>query len=422
MTTEQPPDPTTLHHALVDDLVARELVTSPAVEAAFRAVRREHFLPDHPPEEVYADRAIATKVDERGRAISSSSQPAIMAIMLEQLDLQPGHNVLEIGAGTGYNAALIAHIVGEHGRVTTIDIDDDLAAAAQAHLAAAGCDHVHVICGDGMHGYAPHAPYDRIILTVAGWDIPPEWLAHLKPEGHLVLPLSFYGPQLSIAFARQDGHLASKSIRACGFMPMRGPRSEPVHKIQISERWEVTIVAGSEGQARATDPATLEAWLGAPFVEETAEIELSRGELLFKWPLWAALYEPGHVVLHVYGNALGDDAVVDLFPPWGMSMGLLAGSGLALLATPADAGPAEGENDFAQTLHLQIRSYGPDKTVAAQLRRRLQAWDSAGRPPHAERMAVWALPATASPTALAADVHLTRRWHHFGIRWEAAGS
>src|SRR5690606_14213709 len=145
---------------------------------------------------------------EAGQPTSSSSQPAMIAIMLEQLDLQPGHHVLEIGAGTGYNAALIAHLVGEQGRVTTIDIDKGLVDAARAHLAKAGFDRVEVIAGDGMRGYAPNAPYDRIILTAAGWDIPPEWLAQLKPDGRLLLPLSFYGPQLSIAFERRDGYLA----------------------------------------------------------------------------------------------------------------------------------------------------------------------------------------------------------------------
>jgi protein-L-isoaspartate(D-aspartate) O-methyltransferase len=85
--------------------------------------------------DVYTDQAIPTKHAD-GRPISSSSQPAIMAIMLEQLALQPGQRVLEIGAGTGYNAALIAEIVGKDGRVVAIDIDQDLALAARQHLAA----------------------------------------------------------------------------------------------------------------------------------------------------------------------------------------------------------------------------------------------------------------------------------------------
>jgi protein-L-isoaspartate(D-aspartate) O-methyltransferase len=421
MTAEQPPGPTALHHALVDDLVERQLITSPAVEAAFRAVRRECFLPDLPPEEVYQDDAIATKLDGAGRPISSSSQPAIMAIMLEQLDLQPGHHVLEIGAGTGYNAALLAHIVGENGRVTTVDVDDDLVAAARANLAAAGFDHVPVICGDGMRGYAPNAPYDRIILTVAAWDIPPEWLAHLKPEGRILLPLSFYGPQLSVAFARQDGHLASQSIKACGFMPIRGERAEPQHKIQIDDRLELSLARPEEAAVRQTDAGALAAWLRGPFGEQATGVELAGGELLFKWALWAGLHEPGHVVLSANGDVHDGEPLLPFFPHWSVTMGILTGSGLALLAPPGDRQPPAEGDPLGQTFPLSVRSYGADSSAATHLVAQLQSWDAAGRPPSAGTMSVWALPAAQSPDALPADIILTRRWHHFGIRWDSAG-
>lgn len=420
MTTSHPSDPTALHHALVDTLVERQLITSPAVEAAFRAVRREFFLPDLPPEEVYKDDAIPTKLDGAGRPISSSSQPAMMAIMLEQLDLQPGHHVLEIGAGTGYNAALIAHVVGDHGRVTTVDVDDDLVASARANLAAAGFDHVPVICGDGMRGYAPNAPYDRIILTVAGWDIPPEWLAQLNPEGRLLLPLSFYGPQLSVAFVRQDGHLASQSIKACGFMPIRGERAEPQHKIHIDGRWELILARPEEAAARQTDAAALAAWLRGPFGEQATGVELAGGELLFKWALWAGLHEPGHVLLSANGEVHDGEPLLALFPPWSVTMGILTGSGLALLAPPEDRQPPAEGDPFGQTFPLSVRSYGADSSVAPRLVSQLQAWDAAGRPPAAGTMSVWALPAAQSPGALPADVTLTRRWHHFGVRWDSA--
>src|SRR6185503_18791702 len=101
--------------------------------------------------EVYRDRAIGTKRLD-GQYVSSSSQPEIMAIMLEMLDLQPGHRVLEIGAGTGFNAALLAHLVGESGEVVAIDVDDDIVEAARARLAAAGYERVRVILGDGALG------------------------------------------------------------------------------------------------------------------------------------------------------------------------------------------------------------------------------------------------------------------------------
>jgi len=206
---------------LVNRLKRQGLRRSPLVEAAFRAVPRHLFLPDVPLETVYRDEAIITKVQD-GRGISSSSQPAIMAIMLEQLDLAPGLRVLEIGAGTGFNAALVAHIVGPTGHVVTVDIDDDIVVGAREHLAAAGFPEVEVVCGDGGLGYAPSAPYDRIILTVGAWDVPPAWWEQLKPGGRLVLPLSLRGVQLCVAFDDIDGRLVSASVHGCGFIPLRG--------------------------------------------------------------------------------------------------------------------------------------------------------------------------------------------------------
>ncbi len=95
--------------------------------------------------------------------------------MLEMLDLQPGQHVLEIGAGTGYAAALMAHLVGETGQVVTIDLDEDIVNDARGHLKAAGIEHVQVICGDGALGWEEAAPYDRVVLTVGASDIAPAW-------------------------------------------------------------------------------------------------------------------------------------------------------------------------------------------------------------------------------------------------------
>src|SRR5207302_7365530 len=123
-------------------LVAEVLQTSgirdERIAAALSDVRRHLFLPHLPPEEAYLDDAIVTKRDADGQPISSSSQPAIMAIMLDQLDLAAGQRVLEIGAGTGYNAALIRHIVGPSGAVVSVDIEHDLVERAREHLASTG--------------------------------------------------------------------------------------------------------------------------------------------------------------------------------------------------------------------------------------------------------------------------------------------
>src|SRR5438309_12058143 len=119
------PRPGDLNEALVASLETNGTLSDQRVAAAFRAVLRHDFLPGHALKDVYEDTAIMTKFGERGVAVSSSSQPAIMAIMLEQLRVGPGQRVLEIGAGTGYNAALLARLAGSEGRVVTLDFDED---------------------------------------------------------------------------------------------------------------------------------------------------------------------------------------------------------------------------------------------------------------------------------------------------------
>ena len=224
--SDQPPQ----YQPLADELKRLGFIRTPLVESAFRNVPRHLFLPGVPQEEVYKNQAIITK-RIAGKPVSSSSEPAMMAIMLEQLGLEPGHRVLEIGAGTGYNAALMSHIVGEMGQIITVDIDADIAAAAQQNLAAAGFKQVQVICEDGGNGYAAAAPYDRIILTVGSWDITPAWREQLKPNGRLLLPLSIKTRQISVAFKSAGNHLVSLSIVPCGFMKLRGAFAKPKSNI-----------------------------------------------------------------------------------------------------------------------------------------------------------------------------------------------
>jgi protein-L-isoaspartate(D-aspartate) O-methyltransferase len=147
-----------------------------------------------------------------------------MAIMLELLRPRPGNRVLEIGTGTGYNAALIAHLVGPLGRVVTVDIDGELAQQARVNLAGAGVAGVDVEVADGADGWSAAAPYDRMIVTASADDLAPAWPGQLVAGGRLVLPLLLAaGPgQLCAAFLRIDGGLAASELCQCGFMPLRG--------------------------------------------------------------------------------------------------------------------------------------------------------------------------------------------------------
>ena len=210
---------------LVEELIARHALTSEPVRRAFLAVPRHPFVPGTPAIEAYrVDRAIPTHFDERGVPVSSSSAPAIMAIMLELLDVAPGQRVLEIGAGTGYNAALLAHLVGAAGTVISLDIDEEVAREASDHLAEVGVADVEVHCKDGWLGESRGAPFDRIIATAECWDISPHWVGQLVEGGVLVLPLAL-GPGLTmaIAFEKVGQVLTSTSMAYCGFMPLPRP-------------------------------------------------------------------------------------------------------------------------------------------------------------------------------------------------------
>jgi protein-L-isoaspartate(D-aspartate) O-methyltransferase len=216
-----------LHEALLAALARDGLLADRAIAAAFTAIPRHHFLPGHPLEEVYADKAIAVK-REGEEWLSSSSQPAMMAIMLAQLGLAAGQRVLEIGAGTGYNAALMAQIVGPQGRVISVDIDVDLVEGARRHLAAAGVEDVELRVGDGALGAPDAAPFDRIVVTVGAWDLLPAWREQLAPDGRIVLPLTLLpGQMYSLALERRGEQWATITARPCGFLPMRGSEAHP---------------------------------------------------------------------------------------------------------------------------------------------------------------------------------------------------
>lgn len=222
--------------ALVEELKKQEGLLDPALEAAFLAVPRHLFLPDETLEKVYADDAIAIKRDPDGTVLSSSSQPSMMAIMLRQLRLRKGDNVLEIGAGTGYNAAIMQHIVGDKGTITSVELDNQLAEQAIINLQRMRLgDVITVVNADGALGYAPRASYDRIIATVSLWDIPAAWTKQLKDDGVLVAPTWLEGMQVSGAFVVQaDGTLYSRHNIPCGFVPLRGMAAVPSFNLRVS--------------------------------------------------------------------------------------------------------------------------------------------------------------------------------------------
>ncbi len=140
-------------------------------------------------EQVYSDQALATRVDQHGRSLSSSSQPTVMATMLDALEIQPGMRVLEVGTGTGYNAALIASLVEDPHLVTTLDIDPDAIYRARQAITQVVGRGMTIEQGDGVKGYRTNAPYDRILVTASSPTVPRDWMEQLAPNGIVVCVL-----------------------------------------------------------------------------------------------------------------------------------------------------------------------------------------------------------------------------------------
>ena len=410
---------TRLHEDYVEELKSKGAIQSPRVEEAFRSVPRHLFLPEVPLERVYRDEAILTKRQD-GQLVSSSSQPAMMAIMLEQLDLQSGHRVLEIGAGTGYNAGLMAHIVGDSGQVTTIDIDEDLVEGARNRLSVAGLDAVTVVCRDGGLGYPGNAPYDRIILTVAAWDIAPAWREQLKPGGRLLLPLEVgRSVQKSVAFDKIGDQLESASVKDCGFMPLRGDFARPLEYIPLGPDPGLVV---SVDDPTKVDGEVVYRLLSGPSEYAPTGICATPGEVIFGGlALWLSLHEPGFCVLSAEGQ-MADRGIVpglmELSGEWRRcwTNGLLGDDGLCVFARPPDGYSASEQPVGFAGFELFVRGYGSWSDHAERLIQQVRRWEAAGRPANDRiRLRAYSIDTDYLPSA--GEVVVRKRWTQLILDW-----
>jgi protein-L-isoaspartate(D-aspartate) O-methyltransferase len=192
------PGPVTLVESIEQQLGRR---LAPQVRQAFLTVPRHLFVEQYyrqrgadlqwecvqaTPEQIYQDEALVTHIDARGLPTSSTSQPSVMAVQLEALALSSEQRVLEIGSGTGYNAALLAALVGESGQVISLDIDEALVVRAKHHLERAEASQVVVLTSNGTEGAIAYAPYDRLLATCSFRSLPRAWCEQLKLGGRLV--------------------------------------------------------------------------------------------------------------------------------------------------------------------------------------------------------------------------------------------
>jgi protein-L-isoaspartate(D-aspartate) O-methyltransferase len=409
--THQSGDAERHNRRLVSALKQRGCIRTAVVERAFLNTPRHLFLQGIPLERAYADQAVPTKIVDN-RAVSSASQPAMIAIMLEQLALQPGHTVLEIGAGTGYNAALMARLVGPNGRVISLDIDEDLVEGARAHLAALGLHQARAVQGDGGYGYPPASPYDRIILTVGAEDISPHWWAQLKPGGRLVLPLQIGAGQKSIAFDLVHDHLVSDSVRECAFIKLRGEFAESSeHPIQVGPDPGLELLPAS-GATHLPDPDVVYQWLLHPGPLWHTNVPIAPDQFYGGLELWLTLQEPD---LHGL-VAVGEIAKRQLVPPlisvederhYVSTHIVCSQRGMAALTTPEQTGRTEQE--------LQVRQFGVDDEPARRLVNAVRRWGAAGRPT-GQTMRICAYPKDAKNIPSGAFT-IDKAWTRLVIDW-----
>jgi protein-L-isoaspartate(D-aspartate) O-methyltransferase len=172
---------------------------------------------------LYANRPLVLFGDDDDDIPSTISQPALVLRMLDLLQLQPGHRVFELGTGSGWNAALIGHLVGGQGQVHSLEIIPEVAATAQATMAARGITNVHIIAGDGGDGFAPAAPYDRAVFTAGTYDLPRHFYSQLTDGGLLLVVIKSEGGGDNLFLLRKSGdHFESLESMICGFVQLRG--------------------------------------------------------------------------------------------------------------------------------------------------------------------------------------------------------
>jgi len=208
-------------HQLVEKDIASGLrsVQDEQVITAMKHVPRHLFMPKQFRDAAYADRPLPIG---EGQTIS---QPFIVAYMTEQLELQPGDKVLEIGTGSGYQAAVLSEITPF---VYTIEIIPELAKTARTRFANLGYNTIKVKIGDGYYGWEKHAPYDAIIGTAAADEVPQSLIDQLSPGGRLIIPTGETDriQKLILLTKSESGEVSKKNLLSVRFVPMTGKDEE----------------------------------------------------------------------------------------------------------------------------------------------------------------------------------------------------
>ena len=195
---------------------------SPEVIEAYRACPRHLFIKEpYSMKEKYADYPLGIYRDDN--FVSTISQPSFVLFMLDMLEIEPGHKVIELGAGSGWNAALMGYLVEPRGKVVSLEIIPELARETRANLKKLGISNVEIILGDGAQGYQKEAPYDRGIFTAGSVDLPEAFHHQIKLGGRLLFVLKgFSEADQLILLEKKLDHFESIKTLPCQFVPVKG--------------------------------------------------------------------------------------------------------------------------------------------------------------------------------------------------------
>lgn len=183
---------------------------------AFKSLRRESFVLKDYARVAYDDRALPI------HAAQTISQPTTVMIMTQALEVRPGHKVLEVGTGSGYQAAILGRIVGDKGMVYSTEIIPELVKFAKSNLKKEKVKNVKVLHCDGSEGYAEGAPYDRIIVTAAAPEVPKPLISQLKENGILIAPVGSLFTQEMMKIKKKGKGLKTKELGYFMFVPLKG--------------------------------------------------------------------------------------------------------------------------------------------------------------------------------------------------------
>ncbi len=191
----------------------QSIIEDEKILKAFSEIKREDFIPKEYQSQAYEDSPLPLG---HGATIS---QPTTIMLMLQALEIKPGNKILEIGTGSGYNAALLSQLAGKKGKIITIEYVKELADSAIKKLK--DFKNVKVLYADGKYGYKSLAPYDRIIITAACQDIPESLMQQLKPNGIMVIPIGPFHNQEVFKITKLKDELKRESLGSFVFVPMK---------------------------------------------------------------------------------------------------------------------------------------------------------------------------------------------------------